>query len=193
VLAYSLFGYDVAANLLLAALIICIAFEWCRLRNNTLGQLCRLMLDKLHITEIMRQDELTNFTSATKLIFIAYIMLYAMQKNLYLAAFSVLMISDPLAALVGSRCGKLKLYGKSIEGSVAFLLSATVISFIWWLALGETYTYLFIALMSAGLAAILELCSNKINIDDNMLIPSAYAILGWLYQAILSTPKVAPW
>lgn len=192
-MVYRLFGYAVVERLLLITLLTAVVFEWCRVRDNGLGGWCRLILDKTHISAIMREDERVGFTSATKLIFISYIMLYVIPTNLYLVAFSTLMISDAVAAIVGLRYGEIKLYGKSLEGSVAFLLSATVISFIWWHLLGETYAYLFVSLVAAGAATIMELCSKRVNVDDNLLIPVAYAAVALAYESMIATAKIQPW
>lgn len=189
---YSIYGRGVLEKSLLLAVVVSIAFELCRLSHGKYKALCETWLTKLKLNLIMRDDELTNFSSATKLLIIAYIMLHIIDQNLYLVGFTTLITADALAALVGKKYGQTKVNNKSLEGSIAFLLTAIMVGFFWWWHLDESYSYLFVTIVAAGMATLAELYSEQINVDDNVLIPSVYLLTAWIYQAI-SIVHVKPW
>jgi len=72
-------------------------------------------------------------------------------------------VSDTCAALVGKGIGRVKILGKTLEGSLAFLLSALLI--VW------CYPHLnrFPGSLAAVGAAVIELL--PIDVDDNFSIP----------------------
>ncbi len=102
-----------------------------------------------------------------------------------IAAVLTLGIGDPLAALVGKRWGKHKLVGrKSLEGSLAFVVSAALLVAAW-LAIFEPASFGLtsrwatllaaapLALVAGVAGAGVELVSNRL--EDNFSIPLAVA------------------
>ncbi len=81
----------------------------------------------------------------------------------------VFAIGDSLATIVGIR-GKLKIkyFGKTIEGFLAFFMSASLILCPFYGAYG-----IFVALLSA----MVEFVSKKVKIDDNLYLPFIVAML----------------
>ncbi len=94
---------------------------------------------------------------------------------LCVAAVAVLGVGDPLAALVGRRFGRIRLmHGRSLEGTLAFVVSATLATFALFAAFHPALGLglAFGLAMAAGLAgALAELVSLRV--DDNFSIPSA--------------------
>lgn len=94
-------------------------------------------------------------------------------KNIAILAICVLIISDTCAALFGMAYGKSRLFGshKSLEGFLAFLCSAGLISFV-----GSFYFQLhWLPLLLAVITtSLLELFSDKLKCNDNLLIPVSY-------------------
>ncbi|BCS91251.1 MAG: putative tripartite tricarboxylate transporter TctB protein [Candidatus Micrarchaeota archaeon] len=91
-------------------------------------------------------------------------------SNAVAYAIFILFISDSLATIVGISVGRRKLpYNKrkSIEGSLAFLISAFIISL--------AFMNLYYSLIASLVLAFIE--SINIKVDDNLLIPIAAAIL----------------
>ena len=87
------------------------------------------------------------------------------------AFYSILVFAngDGLATLIGVR-GKLKIkyFGKTIEGFLAFLISACVILY---------HPYGMYGIIVAFIGACVEFVSKKIKIDDNLLLPVVVAII----------------
>lgn len=89
-------------------------------------------------------------------------------------ALTVMLISDTCAALFGKAFGTRKLYkSKSLEGTVAFFLSALLINMLYEPVFHFTYAGV-IACIAATLAEMFE---DKIEIDDNLSIPLFVGII----------------
>ena len=87
---------------------------------------------------------------------------------------TVMLISDTCAALFGKAFGTRKLYkSKSLEGTVAFFLSALLINMLYEPVFHFTYAGV-IACIAATLAEMFE---DKIEIDDNLSIPLFVGII----------------
>ncbi|MBI2893568.1 MAG: hypothetical protein HYY06_08440 [Deltaproteobacteria bacterium] len=93
------------------------------------------------------------------------------------AALAVLGAGDPVAAFAGRRWGRRTLgHGRTLEGSIAFVASATGAAFgvlAWWHPLGRWPALLVVAAGAAVAGAVAELASRRL--DDNFTIPLAAA------------------
>lgn len=119
----------------------------------------------------LRHKEVTNaaFTPSGSLyIFAAAFTCTALfTKSAAVAGLSVMLISDSAAAIYGKIFGKTRFQnGKSLEGSLAFFLSALIVLRFVCPAISPTMR-IFVAI----LAAMVEFFENKLNIDDNFAIP----------------------
>jgi dolichol kinase len=105
---------------------------------------------------------------------------------LCVVAVAILGIGDPMAAFIGRRYGKIKLlHGRSLEGSLTFFASGTVVSVallqLFHPALGLGMA-LAISAVAAAFGAIAELLSLRI--DDNFSVPLAAALGGALVMLL---------
>ncbi|MCA9564160.1 MAG: hypothetical protein KC561_11760 [Myxococcales bacterium] len=103
-----------------------------------------------------------------------------------LLAVATLGAGDPMAALVGRRFGRTSLVnGRSLEGTLAFIGSATVFGAIvlTLLASGTPHVWT-LALAAAVTGAVAELFSWRI--DDNFTIPISSAAAAWLALSLLT-------
>ena len=73
-------------------------------------------------------------------------------------------VGDAMAAIIGRRFGRPRVFGKSIEGSLACFLSCVAVA---WIYPGDLFTWRMI-LGGAAVATIFELV--PIPLDDNMRI-----------------------
>lgn len=123
-----------------------------------------------HVHERYRVNSSTWYVTAL------LILAVATPKAVAALAVVVLGIGDPIAALVGRRFGKTRLRaGRSLEGSLGFVLSASLGSLVVAAMMmpGGIGRWALIA-MGAGFAgAVAEVFSTKL--DDNLTIPLAVA------------------
>jgi dolichol kinase len=97
-------------------------------------------------------------------------------KGLAISSWVILIVSDSLAAVVGTKIGKPLWNGKSLEGSIAFLVSAIFISMLVYFFIGYNTSFMVLILSSVIVTAC-EFYSKQISINDNLLIPIVYCFV----------------
>ena len=111
-------------------------------------------------------------------------------KTLVLVAMAVLGFADPAAALVGRRWGSIKLVnGRSLQGTGAFVLTATLVSTAVLLSTRPDLAIpgvLLMATAGALLGGLAELFSLRL--DDNLSVPAAAAAGAGLAATLLHLP-----
>lgn len=94
------------------------------------------------------------------------------EKLIWIAAISVLIFADSMAAIVGKTIGKIQLLGnKTLEGSVSFFFTAIFIGVMIF-----PYSQILNILMASLLTTVAELVSCKIRINDNISIPLVFGL-----------------
>ena len=89
-------------------------------------------------------------------------------KAIAVVSLTIMLISDTCAALFGKAYGTRRLRAsKSLEGTVAFFLSALLIMVLYNPILPVTYA----SIIAALIATLTEMYEDKIEIDDNLSIP----------------------
>lgn len=121
-------------------------------------------------------------------VLISAVLVFALfPKILAITAFSILIISDTMAALIGRRFGKHKLFDKSWEGTFAFILSGTIIVYIYWLIFNLPSTYLIAGILGASTAGFVEAASVSLKMDDNFSIPLSVGLVMYLGGVLASS------
>jgi dolichol kinase len=129
-----------------------------------------------------------NLNGATYVLMSALICVIIFPKIIFVTAFSVLIISDSVAALVGRKFGKTKFLSKSLEGTLAFFISAIIVILFTPKLTGNTTEYL-IGFFAALIGGIVENISFGFA-DDNLLIPISIGLTMWCFY-LLFLPEVS--
>ena len=137
---------------------------------------------------LLRQHELDhkkkNLNGATYVLISALISILIFPKIIFISAFTILIISDSLAALIGRKFGKRKFLFKSLEGTLAFFISACIV-ILFTPKIGSIKEEYLIGFIGAFVGAIVENISFRL-IDDNLSIPLSVGFTMWgLYLAML--------
>ena len=137
---------------------------------------------------LLRQHELDhkkkNLNGATYVLISALISILIFPKIIFISAFAILIISDSLAALIGRKFGKRKFLFKSLEGTLAFFISACIV-ILFTPKIGSIKEEYLIGFIGAFVGAIVENISFRL-IDDNLSIPLSVGFTMWgLYLAML--------
>ena len=103
-------------------------------------------------------------------------------KIIAINAFTILIISDTTSALIGRRFGRRRFLAKSLEGSLAFFISAVIVIFIAPKIDRLPMEYV-IGIIAAAIGTIVE--ALPIKIDDNLSIPLAVGLSLWGLYALL--------
>ena len=95
-------------------------------------------------------------------------------KPIAAIALTVMLISDTCAALFGKAFGTRNLYkGKSLEGTVAFFLSALFINMLY----EPVFHFTYAGVIACTVATLAEMFEDKLEIDDNLSIPLFIGII----------------
>ena len=136
---------------------------------------------------LLRKHELDNkkknLNGATYVFISALICVIIFPKVFFLTGFSILIVSDSLAALIGRKFGKHKFLFKSLEGTLAFFISASIVVLFTPKIEGLMTEYL-IGIIAAGVGAIVENISFGFA-DDNLSIPISIGLTMWILYFLL--------
>jgi len=114
---------------------------------------------------LVREHERYNLLGGTYLLLSSLICVYAFSKPVAVAALAFLIVGDTMAALVGRAVGRVRIFGKTLEGSLACLATCLVIG---WIIPGLPWR---MTVVGALMATLIELL--PIPLDDNLRIPLA--------------------
>ncbi len=121
-------------------------------------------------------------TGATNILFSAILCVVIFPKIITVNAFAILIISDITSALFGRRFGRRRFFQKSLEGAIAFFVSATVVVLLAPKVEGLALEY-GIGVFAAAVGAVIEAASTKI--DDNITVPLGIGFTMWALYALL--------
>jgi len=135
---------------------------------------------QLFFGSILRAHEQDALTGASHALIAAVFTIWLFEKPVAMVALGMLVICDTAAALIGRRFGKHKLLDKSWEGTITFVLSGWLVVGIMQWFFPQPMWFVVAGMLGAITAAITELYSKRISVDDNLLIPLAAAATIWL-------------
>lgn len=116
----------------------------------------------------------------------ASLMIAVFPKIITVTAFSILILSDIAAALVGRKWGKNKLFNKTWEGTSAFIVVAILIVFIYGTLFSANIYFFGFGILAAIISGFTEAASKKLKLDDNLTIPVSAGLVLWAGNYIAS-------
>jgi dolichol kinase len=119
-----------------------------------------------------------NLNGATYVLISALICVIIFPKIIFITAFSILIISDSMAALIGRKFGRHKFLAKSLEGTLAFFFSASIV-ILFTPKIELFWKEYLIGVIAAAIGAIVENISFGLA-DDNLSIPISIGLTMWL-------------
>jgi dolichol kinase len=116
------------------------------------------------LSPIIREHEtMGDFTGASYILVTSCLAIALFSKPVAIASLAFIMAGDPASAIIGRKFGRIKFRTKSLEGSLAFLVMALIVSFV------TPHVPLAIGIIGAVIATITEAVSFEI--DDNATVP----------------------
>lgn len=148
-----------------------VALDLARIKWKWLHDLYLKVLGK-----ILRNHEVDNskslFTGGTYIVLSSLFCFIFFSKEVAVSAMLITTFGDTTAALYGKYFGKIKIFGKTLEGSIVFFITGLIILYFMGMLSGIFLTPALIALL---ITTVLELL--PIPIDDNIIIPISFAVL----------------
>ncbi|HEX2866306.1 MAG TPA: SEC59/DGK1/VTE5 family protein [Ignavibacteriales bacterium] len=123
-----------------------------------------------------------NLNGATYVLLSALICVVILPKVFFLTGFSVLILSDSSAALIGRKFGRHKFLFKSLEGTLAFFVSACLVV-LFAPKIAHLPAEYIIGFVAVAIGAIAENVSYGWA-DDNLTIPLSIGLSMWILYAI---------
>ena len=118
---------------------------------------------KYFFGRVLREEEGPTFMGSTYFIFSTILTILLFPKPIAITSILILILSDTAAALVGKCVGRIRIFEKTLEGSIAFFLTSLLIVWI----------YPSLNRFSGSLAALgatmIEIIPIELN--DNLSIP----------------------
>ncbi|MGE5364260.1 MAG: diacylglycerol/polyprenol kinase family protein [Bacteroidota bacterium] len=141
------------------------------------------------LREHERNSKKKNLNGATFVLLSAVLCIWILPKVFVVTAFGVLIISDTSAALIGRKFGRHPFLKKSLEGTLAFFISACLVVLAAPKVAGYPVEYL-IGFVACAIGAVVENISYGWA-DDNLSIPLSIGLSMWLLYLLL-LPGVQP-
>lgn len=189
--SYYFISKELALSILIPMMIFSLSIDYGRYYSKTLEELVKKFFGFL-----MRKHEWDkkkkNLSGATYVLISAVFVVLLFPKVFVVTAFSVLIIGDIAAALIGRRYGKTKFLFKSLQGTLAFFVFSCFVVLAAPKIEGNLTEYL-IGFFAVAVGAIAENLSGTWA-DDNFTIPvSVCAVMWLLYIAFLpNLPLILP-
>lgn len=121
-------------------------------------------------------EKLIRLNGASYVLISATICMLIFPKIVTVISFSVLIICDMTAALIGRRFGAHRFLGKSLEGSLAFFLSGIAVVLATPKIQHDPAEYA-IGFIAVAIGACVEALS--VSVDDNLTIPLSVGLTVW--------------
>ena len=162
---------------------VIIAVDFYRHKITFVGKIFRIVFG-----HILREKEIeqNSWTSAAYMAMAALAVFTVCPKIIAICAFSILAVSDCLAALVGKTMTSKEFFEKSTAGSIAFGISAFLILIICGFSSSQGFGYYLFGIFAVIATTIIEARPSFFNIDDNFTIPvmfsSIMVFFGWVWN-----------
>ena len=131
--------------------------------------------------KVLRYNEVDNrknlFTGGTYLVISTYIIILFFPMPVAVTSVFLITYSDSLAAIIGKRFGRIKIFYKTLEGSIVFFLSGLLIIFLTPKVTHDPFE-LQISIFSLIVTTIFEVFPIKI--DDNLYLPFIFSTVYFL-------------
>ena len=168
IIAFSLFFLDQNDVLLIVGIgtILIVVFDFLRIYTKQVQRIYNFLFK-----EVTRDFESHRLTGASYVMIGALIVLSIFESRICIPALLIMSFSDSAAAIIGKKYGKTKIFNKTLEGSLAFLLTSFVI--VIFFIPDIDFTFSIIAIIASTIVELMP----KSNLDDNLLIPIVSAFI----------------
>lgn len=142
-----------------------------------------------YFSRMMRPHELDAsrflLNGATYVLMSATLCVLVFPKIITIVAFSVLIVSDIAAALLGRRYGRRPFLDKSLVGTLAFIGSGILVTLVIVLLVNAPLELLAIGSIGCVVGGVVEAASIRLRMDDNFSIPMSIGLTMWALVMLL--------
>lgn len=138
--------------------------------SPAVGKIIGMLFGHLLRPHELRNDKIL-LNGASYVLISALLCVVIFPKIVMITAFSVLIVSDTAAALFGRRFGRHTFFDKSLEGAIAFTISAVGVVCVIGLLSGCPAGFYAAGIAAGAAGAVVEAASIRLRFDDNLSIP----------------------
>lgn len=179
---YIFLGWNVAFPLLCLALIVMVSFDIGRANSDKIQQFYHSIFLK-----ILRSHEIDNrkslFTGGTYLVISAFLIVLLFPMPIAVASIFIITYSDSIAAIIGKMFGRIKIFDKTLEGSISFFLSGLLIIYFSPKISVDPFEFQ-IAVFSLIVCTVVDVLPVKI--DDNLSLPVVFSVFYFMLLKIFN-------
>lgn len=176
-------GISILVGMTLTSLLIDVLMHYHPATRRIMHRLVGKMLRPHEVTA-----EVFRLTGASWVLIAATLTFLLFPMVISTTAFTVLIVSDTAAALIGRRFGKRRFFDKSLIGTTFFILTAIGVTAVYQSIFQAGPWFLVSGAVASIVCGIIEAASIRLKLDDNISIPSSFALtmlaMNWLSQYI---------
>jgi dolichol kinase len=180
-LIYYYISRDLALQLLVPLTVAFITVDLARYYHQPIGEWFYRWFGWL-LRRHEQDEHRKRLNGATNVLIASTLCVLVFPKILVVTALTILIVSDSTSALIGRRFGKRRFLGKSLEGTLAFFVSAVLVVVATPKVDGLPLEYV-IGIVAAAVGALAE--AAIILIDDNLTVPISICGTMWALYALL--------
>jgi dolichol kinase len=170
-----------ALSILIPLTLLFVLSDTARVLHKPLGRLYERYFGFL-LRKHERNSSGRRLNGATYVLLSAALCMWIFPKVIFITAFAILIVSDTSAALIGRKFGRHLFLSKTLEGSLAFLVSALLV-----VVFSPKIEYLPLEYMIGAIAALVGAIveSASVGVDDNLSIPISVGGTMWILYLLL--------
>ncbi len=172
-----------ALEILLPFSLFVVALDFLSKRDNALAKFLLKWLGAMMRAHEKKKDKIV-LNGASWVLISAYLTVLIFPKLLAITGFSILIISDLTAALVGRKFGKHALFNKSWEGTLSFIASAILVVVFMGMSTDAPWTFYIAGVIGAVAAGFVEAAAKILKADDNLTIPLSFGVVVWTFAIV---------
>ena len=121
------------------------------------------IFDRVITSHFLREHEKHGLIGSSYFVFGAVLSIALFPKEVAIASLYILIICDATAGIVGSAWGRIRIFGKTLEGSIAFFISGMIVIAF---TMGNNLLWGTLAVIGGALVELIPT-----GLDDNFTIP----------------------
>jgi len=169
---YYFFSKTVLLYIIIPVCSLIILVDYYRHKSEKIAKIFNLIFGK-----VLRDHERDGLCGATYFSIAAIIIFSFFPKVIAINAFLILAISDSLAAILGKKIRSQPFFEKSLAGSLAFGVSAFLITIINGVILNQKILYFLFCAIATFATTIIEARPSLLRTDDNLTIPLTFSLV----------------
>jgi len=159
------FGRDICLPIFIVISALFFIADSLRLKNQYVQNIYNIFFNI-----VTRDFEQKRITGASYVFLSIVVVTFFFDVRIAVASLLIMSFSDPIASLVGRAYGKFSIFNKTLEGCISFFLISVIVL----VSLGfSADTVLYVSIF----CTLVELLSDKIQVDDNLLVPLSSAVM----------------